>query len=212
MSFHTGRAGAAGGGEVYDTLFRDILKVPDCFGNNTYGCLTGDLQNDLIFALIVPHVVLLIYLYGISRFPLITRMHKGLGTLFGATVYLILVYTGWYGILANLLVWWIALTIGISLFLFMFGRLVHPEATGARLDIGRAIGRRITEPRQRERDVERLEAYIRDLERRRRRVENERANLRPHQDRERVAYTQEIRDIDESIERTRNEIRTLRGH
>lgn len=171
MSFHTTGLPQS---DLAELVLKTILKVPECTGTNQYGCVTGILQHDLLFALFVPHVILLLYLYLISRGTYIFRDNKALGTLFGLAVYITLVYTGWYGILASWLIWWLAITVVFSFGYFFLTKIFAPAETGARYALGREWGRRSEERREERTERER---EVRDRERRRRQAQRLRRRL-----------------------------------
>ncbi|QQG39311.1 MAG: hypothetical protein HYS81_02895 [Candidatus Aenigmatarchaeota archaeon] len=164
MSFHNLGTGS---NDIADILLRQVLKVPDCVGTNTYGCITGVPQHDLLFAFFVPHIVLLIYIYIISRGMHTFQENKALGTLFGLAVYIMLVYSGWYGILASWLIVWLWATIAFGLGYFFLTRIWHPADVGARFKLGQKFGEKLKsrhedqeEERDRSKDVEKLKKRL----------------------------------------------------
>ncbi|MBI4017877.1 MAG: hypothetical protein HY366_02950 [Candidatus Aenigmarchaeota archaeon] len=163
MSFHN--IGSAAGFDIADILFKAVLKVPDCTASSRYGCITGNPSHDLIFAFFVPHVVLLLYLFIISRSMHIFQINKALGTLFGLASYITIVYTGWYGRLAALLFWWLGLTIFLTLLYFFLTKIFHPSESEARFKIGEAVGEKISEGREKSKRKSDLQKRKRELER-----------------------------------------------
>ena len=155
-------------------------------------------------------MILLIYLFIMSRTILMFRTHRGLGTLFGATIYIFLVYSGWYGILASYLVWWMILTIVISMGVFFFGRVIHPSETETRFKIGQAIRKKVVTDRQKEKDIARLRNYLRDLERDKEKVERQLRST-PPDSRLAEALKNELAELDKGIRQTRDQIRALEG-
>jgi|GEM_PF-2317671 len=127
---------------IYELFFRAILKVPECPGpDGGWGCLTGNLEHDLIFSFFLPHLVLFIFLIMLSSsVPGLSKDNgkKGLRLLLVIGSYIFIVYTGIYGFLAYWLVIWLAVAIVISLLKFFLLRAVGSPSN--RKDIAKSFG------------------------------------------------------------------------
>ena len=144
--------------DLYTLIFRAILKVPECTAGAEWGCLTGEITHDLIYAFFLPHIVLLIFLVILMQ-P-VKNIHSGLGVLFGLGAYVFIIYEGWYGaILAPLLMWWLVLSIVVGLVYFFVTKFIgSPKARGK---LGKAIGGKIKEGMEKDKALRHLEEDIR---------------------------------------------------
>ena len=70
----------------------------------------------------MPHIVILLFLYGASK----GFGHRGLSTLLGAGIYLFIIYSGWYPIFAQWTIFWLVIAISISFFFFIMGKIFPP--------------------------------------------------------------------------------------
>ena len=114
--------------DIYTLIF-DLLGVAP----------TGDFQADFLKLIFFPHVVILIWLYLIARGPVFRAMHRGIGILLSLSIYIFIIYYGWYASIASLAMFWFGATIVISLFYFMIPKLIHPGATGSRFGLGKSV-------------------------------------------------------------------------
>ncbi len=152
--------------DLYTLVFRVILRVSECSAGAEWGCLTGDVTHDFIYAFLLPHVVLFIFLF-ILAMP-VRNMHSGLGVLFGVGAYIFIIYEGWYGaILAPLLMWWFVLSIIIGLGYFFINKFLGSQETRGK--IGRSLGGKIKEGMKKEQALEYLQ---RDIEEYKRKLKN----------------------------------------
>jgi len=117
---------------LYNFIFKTILQLPRCTSSSTgfwsgWGCIIGpqNFAHDFIISLLLPHIIILIFIYGTSRGLL--SEHSGLGTLFGLAIYTFVVYSGWYAIFARFTLLWLALTIFFSFYVFVVGKIFPPS-------------------------------------------------------------------------------------
>lgn len=107
---------------LYDLIFKTFLQLPDCMREGSWGCINGVFAHDFVYALLLPHIVLLIFIFGASRIG----EHKGLATLLGIAIYIFIIYGGYYAIFASFTLFWLALSIFISAGLFIMGKIINP--------------------------------------------------------------------------------------
>ena len=74
---------------LYDLIFKNILQLPDCSGGANWGCVNGFFPHDFIYGLLIPHIILLIFLYIATK----GIGHKGLESLLGIGAYIFIVYS-----------------------------------------------------------------------------------------------------------------------
>ena len=117
---------------LYDFIFKTILQLPRCVSSTAgfwsgWGCIIGpqNFAHDFIISLLLPHIIILIFIYGTSRGLL--SEHSGLGTLFGLSIYIFVVYSGWYAIFAKFTLLWLVLTIFFSFYVFVVGKIFPPS-------------------------------------------------------------------------------------
>lgn len=115
---------------LYDLIFKTILKLPMCSGPaggfwSGWGCIMGpqNFSHDFIIALLIPHIIILIFIFLAAR----GLEHGGLSTLFGLSIYIFIVYSGWYPIFAQLTLLWLVATIFISTYFFIVGKFFPPS-------------------------------------------------------------------------------------
>ncbi|MFP4046041.1 MAG: hypothetical protein ACLFS3_03200 [Candidatus Aenigmatarchaeota archaeon] len=146
--------------ELYDLIFKQILNVSQCTGSSGWGCLTGDITHDVIFAFFLPHIVLLTFLIMLRGYPPFGG-HKGLGNLFAIGTYVLIIYQGWYGsILAPFLVIWMVLLIIVALGYFFLPIVGSPEA---RKKVGGGIKSQIDKSAKKAKQADELEAKLHDV-------------------------------------------------
>ncbi len=121
-----------GESSLYDMIFNTILQLPECVGDATWGCVNGSLPHDFIYALFIPHIVLLIFLFIATK----GIGHKGLEALLGIGVYVFIIYSGWYAFFANLTLLWLIVSLFIAGFYFFWGRIIHPTRSKELFKIG----------------------------------------------------------------------------
>lgn len=183
-------------GSLYDFLFKQILGLSKCSGMGKYqfGCITGEFTHDFIFALFLPHIVILIFLFLFSDWGNLRRHHAGLSTLLGIGAYIFIIYIGWYPIIALWSIYWLGLGIALSFFSFLWTRIIHPTKTTelmkAAKGIGDSIGKSAAESKK-----------LRLLLKRKRRLE--RLKKQSKHPRERARYAEKLEEVREKIEEMR---------
>ena len=124
-------------------------------------------QNQLLYLILIPHVIILLFLYGFST--VVSMTHKGFRNLFAIVGYIFLVVSGWYGGLVPILIlWWQAL-IGIYLFVFILTRLgFHPGRAKEYIGMAKSAVSKLTEGGKKgealEKQIEKLNRQIKVLE------------------------------------------------
>ena len=116
--------------DLYDFIFKELLKLSRCTGSlegfwSGWGCITGEFSHDFIISLLLPHIIILIFIFGTSRG--LSSEHRGLGTLLGLAIYIFIVYSGWYAIFAKFTLLWLVLTIFFSFYVFVVGKAFPPS-------------------------------------------------------------------------------------
>lgn len=149
---------------LYELIFKTILQVPKCGPGGGWGCLAGNFSHDFIYALLLPHIVLLVFLYIISRTEMIFQKHTGLGTLFGLGAYIFIIYSGWYSFLASWLVFWLALTIVVAFGYFFLGKIISPAVSGGRRGIGKKVGGYLKKPWEKQKKLRKINEDIKIVE------------------------------------------------
>ena len=107
---------------LYDIIFRVILQMPECARDATWGCVSGVFAHDFTYGLFLPHIVLIIFIFGAAQFG----AHKGMSTLLGMGIYVFIVYSGWYPLFASLTLFWLVISIVMSTFFFISGKIISP--------------------------------------------------------------------------------------
>ncbi len=137
--------------DLQSIVFEQILKVHP----------TGNFQADFLNLIFFPHLVIVLWLFLIAKSNLFLRLHRGLGFLLSAGIYIFIIYYGWYAMIASFSVFWLSVTILISLFYFMLPIFVHPSVTRRRFNIGKSIGSSLAEKRALQKAIDALGEEIR---------------------------------------------------
>ncbi len=145
----------------YELVFEMIFRVPECPVGEGWGCLTGDLSHDLIFSLFLPHIILLIFLFMITRKLPGDGNHGGLQILFGIGAYVFIVYTGIYGILTYWLVVWMAITLFVG-FLSFFTDKIFGSPSQRKL-LGKKVGEYMKKSNDKREALRHIQQDIDDL-------------------------------------------------
>ena len=146
-------AGSLSDVSLYDLIFKTVLQMPQCAGGATWGCVNGIFSHDFIFGLLLPHIVLIIFIFGAAEFG----PHKGLSTLLGMGIYIFIVYSGWYALFASLTLFWLALSLILSTFFFISGRIISP----AKAESLAMIARKGKQKRMLKEEIRRIENQLR---------------------------------------------------
>ncbi len=103
--------------DLFDLVFREILQISPRLISQY-----STTQDQLIFLLLIPHVILFLFIYAFSR-GLVTRIlgeAKGSFTyLLSIVMYIFIIFTGWYGVylIPLFITWWyVVLFVGLVLF------------------------------------------------------------------------------------------------
>ncbi len=172
--------------DLYQLIFRVILGVAECSRGSDWGCLTGDPTHDFIYAFLLPHIVLFIFLFIFAQ-P-IHKLHNGLGVLFGVGAYIFIIYEGWYGaILAPLLIWWFVLSIIMGLGYFFITKFMG--AGEQRGNVGKWAGEKIKKGMKKEKVIQQLEMDINDYKQKLKNTNN---------DEQIKIYTQKLEELRET--------------
>lgn len=118
--------------------------------------VTGTFQTDFLNLIFFPHIVIIIWLYLIARGPVFMALHKGFGTLLSISIYIFIVWYGWYSVIASLSMIWLTVTIIVSFFYFMITKLLHPSSTEARFGLGRLAGHKLMKGHEIDKAIARL--------------------------------------------------------
>lgn len=98
--------------------------------------MTGVFTHDFIFALFIPHIVLIFFLFISFR----QLGHKGIETLLGIGAYIFIIQIGWYPIFATLTVWWMVIAIVTGFYFFIVGKIISPGKTSSVFQAGKSAG------------------------------------------------------------------------
>ena len=133
---------------IYNLIFKEILGLTECSATAGweamegvhFGCVTGDPAHDFIFALLLPHVIIAIFLFLFSGWGNLRQQHKGLSSLLGISAYIFIVYVGWYSTIATFALLWLGAGIIFSFFNFLWSRIIHPTKAGEVIKAAKSIG------------------------------------------------------------------------
>ncbi len=139
--------------DIQRIIFEQILKVQP----------TGNFQADFLNLIFFPHIVIVIWLFFIAKSGTFLNLHRGIGFLLSTAIYVFIIYNGWYAAIASLSVFWLTLTIFISIFYFIFPVIVHPSVTKQRFQIGESIKGAVIEKRNLAKAIEALDEDIKYL-------------------------------------------------
>ena len=158
--------------DLFQVIFEQILKIdPNIISNYT------TLQDQFLYLILIPHVVLLLFIYAFSRGfvnRFITGGHIAFSYLLGIVVYIYIVWSGFYGgFLVSFLATWLYIAVGIALFVFLISIFWHPAAgkVGGAL-IGKIFSTVAEKTVGKEKERDKLEREIRALDRQIMDIEN----------------------------------------
>ena len=126
---------------------------------------TGDIVTDLVNLIFFPHIVIVLWLAIVYFSNEFTKTHKGISLLLAFAFYFFIIWNSWYVFIASLSQMWLALTVGISLFYFIFSKFIHPSATAARGQIAQGVGAKIWERRQAGKAIDRMNEDLKECKR-----------------------------------------------
>ena len=122
-------------------------------------------------------------------------------------IYVFIVYNGWYAMIASLSMFWLTITIFISLFYFILPIIVHPSVTKQRYEIGKKIKSSVLEHRNVGKAIEGLSEDIEAMKQDKKYYENIRGS--GASDDEKKAAVDAIKEIDFKIRAYEHEKRKL---
>lgn len=151
--------------DILQLLFNDFLRI-----NPSTVSQYATPQLQLLNLFFIPHVILFLFIYGFAW--IITPTHKGFRYLISIAAYLTLVLTGTpysiYSTLLPLLLFWWQLALGIGLFFFIAGRIVHPSKAPELFNIGKSAISKLTakdkQKRAIEEEIDSIKRQIQELE------------------------------------------------
>ncbi|MBI4015816.1 MAG: hypothetical protein HY362_03820 [Candidatus Aenigmarchaeota archaeon] len=119
---------------------------------------TGDMTSDLLNLLFFPHIVIVLWLFIV--YSRIGTGHKGLGLLMSFAFYIFVIWNGWYAFIASAAQFWMLVTVGTSLVIFMLPKILHPSTTAARGMLLEKAGGKIWSRREQGKVIDRLKSDI----------------------------------------------------
>lgn len=136
--------------DLMSFVFEEILKI------DSYTMAQNPaIQDKLVNLFLIPHIVLILFLFGFGY--MLAREHKGLRYLLAIGAYILIIYSGWYGMLAKLSVTWFLVMIVFGLVLFFLSK-IFPHASAAKLGpVGSLIGQKVFKSVGKGKEIERLE-------------------------------------------------------
>ncbi len=143
--------------DLVELVFREFLKIsPSLMAKYT---ATAD---QILYLILIPHLILFIFLWYFS-FWVIGEGHPKLKRLFTITVYIYLLWSGWYGsiIVPVVNAYFIILLIGGFVF-FMFTRAIKPLSLGGYLSLAHSLGERLSKTRRLEERLEAINSILRN--------------------------------------------------
>lgn len=137
--------------DIISLLFNDFLRInPSTISQYTTP------QTQLLNLFLIPHVILFLFIYGFAW--IIAPTHKGFKYLISISAYLFIVLMGqpysYYGMLLPLFLLWWQLALGIGLFFFIWGRIIHPSKVPELFNIGKAAAAKVTEKEKKRKALE----------------------------------------------------------
>lgn len=194
--------------QLYDLIFEQILNVSRCTGGSGWGCLTGDITHDVIFAFFLPHIVLLIFLFMLREYPPFDG-HKGLGNLFAVGAYVLIIYQGWYGaILAPFMVLWMFLIIVMALGYFFLPMVGSAEQ---RKKVGKKAGKTMEKATKKSRKLNEIEGKIKEVRKEKKHAKKmkRKARNRDHDEEAKNWHSREV-ELDKELRELKREKKKLR--
>lgn len=124
---------------LFQIIFEEYLKISSDLISKY-----PTIQDQLLYLILIPHVVLLLFLFGFGQ--TFIHEHKGLRLLTTITAYVFFIWAGWYGtILVPLAIGWFYILLGIGLVFFFVGRVIHPSRASELFALSKAVGEKLTE-------------------------------------------------------------------
>lgn len=138
--------------DLFRIVFEEFLKIsPDLVSKYS------TIQDQLIYLLLIPHLILLLFLFGFGYMIIVE--HKGLRLLTTIVAYIFIIYSGWYGsFLVPLTITWFTIMLIFAFFLFFISKIFHPlQAQKLGHAIGPQIGASIGKALGKGKEIEKLE-------------------------------------------------------
>ena len=124
---------------LFQIIFEEYLKISSDLISRY-----PTIQDQLLYLILIPHVVLLLFLFGFGQ--TFIHEHKGLRFLTTITAYIFILWAGWYGtFLVPLTIGWFYILLGIGFVFFFVGRVIHPSRASELFALSKAVGEKITE-------------------------------------------------------------------
>ena len=134
----------------------------------------ASLQDQLLYLVLIPHVILVIFIYLIANTLAPTsrvtgQKNVGIISLLGIVTYIFLILSGWYGTLIPIFNTYYIVMIGVGVVLFISSMFVHPTRRGELFKFAHETGRKwAAKPgmkKEYERRVKEIDDEIRSLRR-----------------------------------------------
>ena len=100
-------------------IFEEILKIDSSLISNY-----PTVPDQLIYLILIPHIILFLFLSGFGN--VLSHEHKGMQYLVSIGAYIFIIYSGWYGMLAQLASTWFTIMIVFGLILFFMAKIFPP--------------------------------------------------------------------------------------
>jgi hypothetical protein len=113
--------------DLFEIIFEMILQI-----DPSTLVKYSTLQDQLLFLILVPHIVLLLFIVAFSR-SIVRRVvgsHRGFEYLFALAAYLVVILTGWYGgFLVPILITWFYVGLIVAFIIFILSIVISPART-----------------------------------------------------------------------------------
>jgi hypothetical protein len=137
--------------DILNLIFNQLLRINPTVISRFYTP-----QEQLLNLFFIPHVILFLFIYGLSW--ILAPMHKGLRYLFAIGAYLTLVLTGSpysiYGSIIPLLLGWWYIALIVGMFFFIWSRFIHPSKVPELFNIGKSVATKATEKGKRKKLID----------------------------------------------------------
>lgn len=161
--------------DIFTLIFQEILQISPRLISQY-----STLQDQLLYLILVPHVVLFLFIIAFSR-GIVSRVigdHPGFNYLFSITAYLVIVLAGWYGtFLVPLLITWFYIGLILAFILFGITLVINPSRTEPIMKFfeqtGKLAGKGSAEAQEREfleKEIAKIDHQLRDARNKLRRI------------------------------------------
>lgn len=168
---------------LYELVFRAIFRLPECASEIEFGfwsilnpfieapaCITGNPPQDFFYAFFLPHIIL--FMFMLAFMSAYGGQHKGLKTLLGVGVYVLIIHQGWYAFMTRIIGLWLGLAIIFAIWNFIKRPLIG-SAEG-RSKLGKKIGTKIKDSWSKSKKLRYIDDQMRELQKRKRKVTSSR--------------------------------------